>query len=111
MVSITLMACLNHTLNLVAGETYRFDVSDPSNYVHPLAFATQADAYHTAGWYETYYGAESFGWSTVAGPGEPGGYVDFTVPSDLADYTSQVHYFCQSHPGMGGSAAVAQPNY
>ena len=45
------------------------------------------------------------------GPGEPGAYVDFTVLSDLADYSGQVYYFCQSHPGMGGSAAVAQPNY
>ncbi|MDB4247983.1 hypothetical protein N9847_01720, partial [bacterium] len=95
-------------LNFVSGETYRFDVSDQSNSMHPMQFSTNYDGHHGHGGYNEYFGAEGFGWDSISEAGTPGAYVEFTVPSDFSDYASEVFYYCNNHPGMGGTAAVEQ---
>lgn len=80
-------------LELIPGNTYRFDQSDSSNVGHPIAFYKKRDKSNSA--YTT--GVSTTG-STPAG--SSGSYTDITISDETPGY---LHYQCQNHAYMGGS--------
>ena len=80
-------------LELIPGNTYRFDQSDSSNVGHPIAFYKKRDKSNGA--YTT--GVSTTG-STPAG--SSGSYIDITISDETPGY---LHYQCQNHAYMGGS--------
>lgn len=85
------------TLTFKRGSVYVFDMSDESNFGHPLAFSQAFDgasSSYTQGVVDNY---------ETNPPGTPGSSVTFTVPSDAP---SQLYYYCTVHgQNMGSSAA------
>lgn len=84
-------------LTLIKGSTYRFDQSDSSNHPHPFRFSSTQDGTHQGG---TEY---TDGVTVVGTPGQPGAYVEITVPQDAP---STLYYWCLYHPEMGGTNVV-----
>ena len=78
------------SLNLVEGETYVFDWSGASG--HPFRFSTNADGTHGGG--------------VEYVEGVVVDHVAFTTTITVAQGAPDLHYYCEFHPGMGGSAAV-----
>lgn len=78
-------------LELIPGNTYRFDQADSSNSGHPIAFYKKRDK--SGGAYTT-------GVSSSGTPGNTGAYTQITISDDTPGY---LHYQCQSHAYMGGS--------
>jgi len=78
-------------LELIPGNTYRFDQADSSNSGHPIAFYKKRDK---AG------GAYTTGVTSSGTPGSTGAYTQITISDDTPGY---LHYQCQSHAYMGGS--------
>ena len=78
-------------LELIPGNTYRFDQADSSNAGHPIAFYKKRDK---AG------GAYTTGVTSSGTPGSTGAYTQITISDDTPGY---LHYQCQSHAYMGGS--------
>ena len=78
-------------LELIPGNTYRFDQSDSSNSGHPIAFYKKRDK---AG------GAYTTGVTSSGTPGSTGAYTQITISDDTPGY---LHYQCQNHAYMGGS--------
>ena len=78
-------------LELIPGNTYRFDQADSSNSGHPIAFYKKRDK---AG------GAYTTGVTSAGTPGSTGAYTQITISDDTPGY---LHYQCQSHAYMGGS--------
>ena len=78
-------------LELIPGNTYRFDQADSSNSGHPIAFYKKRDK--TGGAYTT-------GVTSSGTPGSTGAYTQITISDDTPGY---LHYQCQSHAYMGGS--------
>ena len=78
-------------LELIPGNTYRFDQADSSNAGHPIAFYKKRDK---AG------GAYTTGVTSSGTPGSSGAYTQITISDDTPGY---LHYQCQSHAYMGGS--------
>ena len=78
-------------LELIPGNTYRFDQADSSNSGHPIAFYKKRDK---AG------GAYTTGVTSTGTPGSSGAYTQITISDDTPGY---LHYQCQSHAYMGGS--------
>ena len=85
------------TLELLEGNTYKFDLSDSSTASHPFGFATAADA---AG--STQY---TTGVTTSGTQGQAGAYVQIVVASNAPT----LYYYCSSHSGMGGQANTPVP--
>ena len=85
------------TLELLEGNTYKFDLSDSSTAGHPFRFATAADA---AG--STQY---TTGVTTSGTQGQSGAYVQIVVASNAPT----LYYYCSSHSGMGGQANTPVP--
>ena len=81
------------SLNLVPGQTYRFDQSDSSNSGHPIRFSTTSDGTHNSG------SAYTTNVSSVGTPGQSGAYTLITIPSNGP---SNLYYYCANHPSMGG---------
>ena len=81
------------TLNLLAGNTYRFDMSDASNSTHPLYFHGAGDELNSLDL--TKYLQVS---QTVEGT--PGAFVDLVI-FDLG--AGSLGYACSQHAGMGGT--------
>ena len=77
-------------LNLVEGETYVFDWSGASG--HPFKFSTNADGTHGGG--------------VEYVEGVVVDHVAFTTTITVAEGAPDLHYYCEVHPGMGGSAGV-----
>ena len=79
------------------GSVYVFDMSDESNFGHPLPFSQAFDgasSSYTQGVVDNY---------DTNPPGTSGSSVTFTVPSDAP---SQLYYYCTVHgQNMGSSAA------
>ena len=89
--------------NLGVGGSFRFDQSDSSNAVggvHPLRFATAADA---AG--GTQY---TTGVTTNGTPGSAGAYTEIEVTSSTP---TTLYYYCTNHSGMGNSINVSQNSW
>jgi len=78
-------------LELIPGNTYRFDQSDSSNSGHPIAFYKKRDK---AG------GAYTTGVTSSGTLGNTGAYTQITISDDTPGY---LHYQCQNHAYMGGS--------
>ena len=81
------------SLNLVSGQTYRFDQSDSSNSGHPISFSTTNDGTHNSG------SAYTTNVTSVGTPGQSGAYTLITIPSNGP---SNLYYYCANHPSMGG---------
>ena len=80
---------LQDDLNLEAGNTYVFDYSSVA--AHPLSLSTTPDGIHGGG-------------SNYAD-----GVTDLgnnQLQIEVTENTPDLYYFCQNHPGMGGSARV-----
>ena len=85
------------TLELLEGNTYKFDLSDSTTATHPFRFATAADA---AGSTQYTTGV------TVSGTqGQAGAYVQIVVAASAPT----LYYYCSSHSGMGGTANTPTP--
>ena len=78
-------------LELIPGNTYRFDQSDSSNTGHPIAFYKKRDKTN---------GAYTTGVTSTGTPGNAGAYTQITISDETHSY---LHYQCQSHAYMGGS--------
>tara|TARA_B100001564_G_scaffold171348_1_gene144041 strand:+ start:11152 stop:14601 length:3450 start_codon:yes stop_codon:yes gene_type:complete len=84
-------------LTFVAGNTYKFDLSDSSNSNHPLKFSTTSNGTHNSG---TEY---VNGVNSVGIPGTAGSYVEITIDSSTPD---NIYYYCGNHSGMGGDINI-----
>ena len=82
------------TLNLIEGETYRFNQNDSSNANHPLRFSTTSNGTHGGGVEFTE------GVTKVGIPGNSDAYVQITIPIG----TPTLYYYCANHSLMGGIA-------
>ena len=78
-------------LELIPGNTYRFDQADSSNSGHPIAFYKKRDK--SGGAYTT-------GVTSSGTPGSTGAYTQITISDETPGY---LHYQCQNHAYMGGS--------
>jgi len=78
-------------LELIPGNTYRFDQADSSNSGHPIAFYKKRDK--SGGAYTT-------GVTSSGTPGSTGAYTQITISDNTPGY---LHYQCQNHAYMGGS--------
>ena len=78
-------------LDLIPGNTYRFDQSDSSNTGHPIGFYKKRDK--TGGAYTT-------GVTSTGTAGSSGAYTDITISDDTHSF---LFYQCPNHAYMGGS--------
>ena len=82
------------TLELVYGQTYRFDQSDASNATHPLRISATSDGTHGGG---TEYTTNV---TTYGTPGSAGAYTE--IDPVAGDAPRPLFYYCSNHSGMGG---------
>jgi hypothetical protein len=85
------------TVELLKGNTYKFDQSDSSNSGHPLVFSTNANNSPSAPY--------TTGVTTSGTPGSAGAYTQIVVASDAPT----LYYYCSNHSNMGGTANVSTP--
>jgi hypothetical protein len=85
------------TLQLVPGNTYRFDQSDSSNSSHPLRFYYEADK-------TTSY---TTGVTTNGTAGSSGAYTEIAVSDSTP---SVLHYQCSAHGYMGNQVVIGTRN-
>ena len=85
------------TVELLKGNTYKFDQSDNSNSGHPLVFSTNANNSPSAPY--------TTGVTTSGTPGSAGAYTQIVVASDAPT----LYYYCSNHSNMGGTANVSTP--
>ena len=85
------------SLDLYAGATYTFDLSDSSNATHPFRFSETLDGTWGGG---TVYSTNV---EVNGTPGSAGAYVSITVDSTTPD----LYYFCQAHANQGGSGLLS----
>jgi hypothetical protein len=88
------------TLDLAKGATYRFDVSDASNSVHPFRFSTNANNSPSSPY--------TTGVTTSGTQGNPGAYVEIDLTSTSTD---TLYYYCTNHSGMGSQLNLTADSY
>tara|TARA_Y100000022_G_scaffold83918_1_gene72391 strand:+ start:23336 stop:28162 length:4827 start_codon:yes stop_codon:yes gene_type:complete len=79
-------------LNLLVGNTYRFDVSDASMGTHPLRFQNQDGTPLDPTFFDTI---------TVGAGGVAGAFVDLVIK--IGAPTTAIEYYCTNHPNMGAA--------
>ena len=79
-------------LTFKEGNTYIFDISDPSLNQHPFALSTGPDG-----------SGSNYTDNVTGGNG--------TVTITVDDTTPNIYYYCASHPGMGSSVEVSLINF
>ena len=82
-------------LNLIKGNTYRFDLSSSSNIGHPLIFQKISGESLSSTYYTT---------SSNGSPGTIGSFVDLIIASNAPNET--IKYNCSNHNGMGANINV-----
>jgi hypothetical protein len=90
------------SLNLQAGETVRFILSDSSNTGHPFELSTTKDGSHDSG------SAYTTGKATNGTQGSAGAYIEYVIDAASAD---TLYPYCTSHAGMGGDAVFVSGGY
>jgi hypothetical protein len=80
-------------LTIVAGMTYKFDVSDSSNNSYTFAVSTTSDGTHGGG------SAYTTGWTSSGTPGSADAYYKWDVPLSV----SETMYYYGSTASMGGT--------
>ena len=75
------------TLTFERGKTYEFDMSDPSNAIHPLRFSTTSDGTHNGGSIYSTGVTQASNSMTIT--------ISASTPSTL-------YYFCLAHSNQGG---------
>ena len=90
---------IQDTVELLKGNTYKFDQSDSSNSGHPLRFSTTPNGTHGGG------SAYTTGVTVVGTPGSAGAYTQIVVANDAPT----LYYYCTNHSNMGGTANVSTP--
>ena len=89
-------------LNLQAGETVGFILSDSSVSSHPFALSTTKDGSHGGG-------SEYTTGQTVNGSqGSAGAYIDYVIDAGSAD---TLYPYCETHSGMGGDSVFISGKY
>jgi predicted secreted protein len=89
-------------LNLQAGETVRFILSDSSVASHPFALSITKDGSHGGG-------SEYTTGQTVNGSqGSAGAYIDYVIDAGSAD---TLYPYCETHSGMGGDSVFISGKY
>ena len=84
------------SIELIKGNTYRFDQSAASNDGHPLRFSAQPNGTHAGG-------AEWVDGVTVVGTaGTSGAYTQIVV----GDNFPTLYFYCTNHSGMGSDATI-----
>ena len=81
---------------LLRGSQYIFNQNNASNSNHPLALSRISDGIHGGG---TQY-ISGWVYSGIAGSNR---IAAFTVPYNSP---KNLYYYCQNHPGMGGSILI-----
>jgi len=81
-------------IDLIEGNTYRFDQSDSSNSGHPLRFSTTANGTHGSG------SEYTTGVTTNGTAGSSGAYTEIVV----ATGAPTLYYYCTNHSAMGWTA-------
>ena len=84
------------TLHLLRGQRYILNQVSGSNSGHPIAISTVSDGTHNSG--DQY----TDGWQYIGDSGFDG-YGIFDVPAYAPD---TLYYYCQIHPGMGGTIQI-----
>ena len=87
------------TLELVAGGTYKFDVSDNSNSSHDFFLSTYVDG-RNGGTVAEYSNVDYTVGSGTDGDGSADAWVQIVVDND----TPNLYYACKPHSNMGGQA-------
>ena len=87
------------TVELLKGNTYKFDQSDSSNSGHPLRFSITSNGTHGGG------SAYTTGVTVVGTPGSAGAYTQIVVASNAPT----LYYYCTNHSNMGGTANTPTP--
>ena len=82
------------TLELITGNTYRFDQSDASNDNHPFRFSETPNGTHGGG------SEYTTGVTTNGTPGNAGAYTQIVVAASAPT----LYYYCTNHSAMGGQA-------
>ena len=89
-------------LNLQAGETVRFILSDSSVATHPFGLSTAKDGSHNSG-------SEYTTGKTANGTqGQAGAYIDYVIDAATED---TLYPYCSSHSGMGGDSVFITGKY
>ena len=86
---------IQQNLNLIKGNTYRFDLSSSSNIGHPLIFQKISGENLSSTYYTT---------SSNGSPGTTGSFVDLIIASNAPNET--IKYNCSNHNGMGANIDV-----
>lgn len=86
------------SIELIKGNTYRFDQSAASNDGHPLRFSVQPNGTHAGGseWVD--------GVTVVGTAGTSGAYTQIVIGENFPT----LYYYCSSHSGMGSDATMLE---
>ena len=90
------------SLNLQAGETVRFILSDSSTSSHPFALSTTKDGSHNSG------SEYTTGKTENGTQGSAGAYIEYVIDANSAD---TLYPYCESHSGMGGDSVFVSGGY
>ena len=87
-------------ITLTSGSTYTLDQVSSSNSGHQIRISTTANGTWNSG------GTEFTG-ASIAVSGTPGSSGSGLTISPTASTTSPLYYYCENHPGMGGTIIIS----